>query len=81
MTKLPFKTNAEIEDLRGHDAETVNDLRRVLADGARAHADPHRNNFYEVENGTVVYYIHVSPATGKIHLLATWPKEPLAATA
>ena len=31
-----------------------------------------RKDFYEVEGGSEVYYIHVSPVTGIIYLLAVW---------
>ena len=65
----------QIEDLRNHPIETVNILRELLSSGARATADPKRAGFYELEHGSTVFYIHVSPATGKILLLATWPAE------
>jgi hypothetical protein len=64
-----------IEDLRNHSIETVNMLRDLLVGGARATADPKRAGFYELEHGSTVYYIHVSPTTGKILLLATWPAD------
>jgi hypothetical protein len=37
--------------------------------------DPKRPGYYEVESGARVYYINISPHTGKILLLATWPTE------
>jgi hypothetical protein len=37
--------------------------------------DPKRPDFYEVESGSDVYYIHISPVTGNILLLAAWPKD------
>ena len=42
-------------------------------------ADPKRNGFYEIESDAVVYYIHVSPVTGKVLLLATWQNEVVGA--
>jgi hypothetical protein len=65
----------QIEDLRNHPAEMVVTLRSLLAGGAKVTPDPKRPDFYEVEDESVVYYIHVSPVTGKILLLATWPSE------
>ena len=62
-----------IEDLRSHPAETVAALESLLARGARISPDPKRAGFYEVEGGGRTYYIHKSPVTGKILLLATWP--------
>jgi hypothetical protein len=44
----------------------------LLASGAPAHPDPHRVGFYEVQNHSQVFYIHVSPVNGKVLLLATW---------
>ena len=75
MTKLLFSGKLQIEDIRKHSEETIAKLRRLLTDGATAQADPRRKDFYEVENGRVVYYIHIPPTTGKVYLLATWPKE------
>ncbi len=68
-------SKAPIEDLGNHTAQTVVALRSLLASGASATADPKRTGFYEIESDSVIYYIHVSPATGKILLLATWQNE------
>jgi hypothetical protein len=65
----------EIEDLRNHPFELVVTLRKLLAGGAKVTPDPKRTGFYEVESGTVIYYIYASPTMDKILLLATWPKE------
>jgi hypothetical protein len=65
----------KIEDLRNHPTELIVTLRKLLAGGAKVTPDPKRTGFYEVESGTVVYYIFASPTMDKILLLATWPKE------
>jgi hypothetical protein len=65
--------DVQIEDLRKHPAETVLALKDVLCAGAKIIPDPKRKDLYEVRSGTTVYYIHVSPVTGKVLLLATWP--------
>src|SRR6266852_4869938 len=70
LAQLPI-----IEDLRNHSAETVENLRELLASGTPAHPDPHRAGFYEVQNHSQVFYIHVSPVNGKVLLLATWRKD------
>jgi len=62
-----------IENLRHYPDETVENLRRLLAAGAPAVPDPQRKGFYDVHNGSRVFYIHVCP-TGKVLLLATWHK-------
>lgn len=71
----------EIEDLRNHPVRMVTILRKLLAGGARVEQDPKRPGFYEVESAAMVYYIHVSPVTGKILLLAMWPSQGEAAGA
>jgi len=68
-----WNNEIEIEDLRNHPPEMVATLRKFLAGGARIAPDPKREGFYEVESGALSYYIHVSPVSGKILLLATWP--------
>ncbi len=77
---LRFNGNLAVEDLRSHPPEIVEKLRKLLKDGTAANRDPHRENFYEVENGSHVYFIHVLPATGKVFLLATWDKGMAATT-
>jgi hypothetical protein len=64
-----------IENLRNHPPETVSALRELLVGGTRVTPDPKRPNFYEIEDDSIVYYIHVFPASGKVLLLATWPNE------
>ena len=81
VTELRFSGNFQIEDLRKHSEETIARLQRLLADGATLEVDPRSKDFYEVENGRVVYYIHVPPTPGKVYLLATWPKEDASAAA
>ncbi|MGH9430814.1 MAG: hypothetical protein ACRD3T_04670 [Terriglobia bacterium] len=71
---IRLNQDAVIEDLGNHAAESVEKLRALLASGARAQTDPQRRSFYEVENGSRIYYIHVCP-NGKVLLLAVWPKE------
>ncbi|HEX2713851.1 MAG TPA: hypothetical protein VHM88_16775 [Candidatus Acidoferrales bacterium] len=78
---LRLNHSLEIENLRNHPAETVEQLRYLLASGAPARPDPRRSGFYEVENHSRVFYIHISPVNGKVLLLATWTKDARPATA
>ncbi len=71
---LRLNGNTRIEDLRNHPAEVIEKLRGLLAAGAQACPDPHRKDFYDVENGSRWFYIHLAP-TGNIWLLATWLKQ------
>jgi hypothetical protein len=65
----------QIEDLRNHPAEVIVGLQSLLASGAQASPDPKHPEFYELENDSRVYYIHISPTSGKVLLLATWPSD------
>ena len=71
---LRLNGDVTIENLRHYPLETVEKLRTLLTAGAQAIPDSHRQNFYDVENGERMYYLHVSPR-GKVWLLATWLKQ------
>jgi len=72
---LKMNASFRIDNLRSYPPETVEVLRGALVAGVIAAADPHRNNFYDLEAGDKVFYIHLSP-TGTVLLLACWRKEP-----
>jgi len=67
----------QIENPRNHAPETMAALRALLTGGTEVTPDPKRPNFYEIEDDSLVYYIHVLPASGKVLLLATWPSEAM----
>jgi len=71
---LRLKENPRIEDLRNHPAESVETLRTLLRSGAPARPDPRRRDFYEVDNCSRVFYIHITPH-GRVLLLAIWSKD------
>ena len=71
-----FKGRSTIEDPRGHSPETVARLRQALACGAPAIPEARRPGFFEVHADEHVFYIHISPVTQRITLLATWSCEP-----
>ncbi len=79
---LRLSQQPDIDNLRSHPQEIVESLRQLLAAGALARPDPRRKDFYELEDGSRVFYIHISPFNGKVLLLATWQKDerPVAAT-
>jgi len=70
--QMNFGPVLEIDDLGNHDAATVIQLGILLAGTVNVVADPKRKNVYEVEGGSTVYYIYVSPVSGTISLLACW---------
>jgi len=62
----------EIRDLRSHSTGAVVTLALLLAGTVCVRPDPKRKDFFEVEGGSEIYYIHVPPLTGIIYLLAVW---------
>ena len=70
--KMNFGPVLEIEDLGNHQAATVIELGFLLAGTVDVVADPKRKGVYEVEGGSTIYYIYVSPVSGTISLLACW---------
>lgn len=70
-----------IEDTRKHPEHVVEALHNLLSSGAQATPDPKRPGFYEINDGSQIFYIYDAAGSGKILLLATWPAESsLAAT-
>jgi hypothetical protein len=65
----------EIEDLRNHSQEKISHLREVLACGAEIIPDPKRPGFYEVKLRGQLYFIYISPNTGKVLLVAGWSRD------
>jgi hypothetical protein len=74
--ELEMTAESKIEDPRGHSPETLRRLREAIASRATATPDARRLGFFEIQSDDQVFYIHVSPATQKITLLATWSPEP-----
>jgi hypothetical protein len=70
-----WEREMQIEDLRNHPVELVLRLRNLINRGAHTNPDPNHPGFYEIESDDRVFYVHISPTTGKILLLATWPSE------
>lgn len=76
MLELEQTAELKIEDPRGHSPETLQRLRQALASGVPADPDARRPNFFEVHAEDQVFYVHISPLTQRITLLATWSREP-----
>ena len=70
--RMNFGEVLDIKDLGKHSAMTVIRLGILLAGTVNVSPDLKRKNFYEVEGGSTVYYIYVSPISGTISLIATW---------
>jgi hypothetical protein len=74
---IQVKEGARIENPRKYESGAVEHLRHLLEVGIPAHRDPRRVNFYEIESNYETYYIHVSPISGNVVLLAKWLRQPL----
>jgi hypothetical protein len=76
MLELERSAKLKIEDPRGHSPETLRRLQQALASGAPADPDARRPNFFEIQAEDQIFYIHISPVSRRITLLATWSREP-----
>jgi streptogramin lyase len=72
--KLQLSENTAIANLRHYPDEVVEKLKRLLTAGAQVQPDPHRQGFYDLDNGSQTYFIHVAPS-GKVWLLGSWRKD------
>jgi hypothetical protein len=72
---LKFNQGVKVENPRAYEAGTVANLQYLLKIGSPAERDPRRENFYEVDGGSEIYYIHISPVSGNVVLLAKWVRQ------
>ncbi|PYU91715.1 MAG: hypothetical protein DMG25_13945 [Acidobacteria bacterium] len=79
--RLHLNNNLTIENLKRYPEDIVEKLRNLLVTGTEALPDPRRRGFYDVLNGNRVFFIHISPVSGNVMLLASWLKERPAAAA
>ena len=73
---LRMSERARIENPRQYAGHAVEDLRLLLLAGGQAERDPRREHFYNLESDNSTYYIHISPITGNVMLLARWARQP-----
>ena len=73
---IQIQKGARIENPRAYDPGAVEGLRVLMEVGFPARRDPHRENFYEIEGASETYYIHISPVSGNVVLLAKWLRQP-----
>ncbi len=72
---IQINEGARIENPREYEPGAVESLRHLLEVGSPAQRDPHRENFYEIEGNSETYYIHISPISGNVVLLAKWLRQ------
>jgi hypothetical protein len=73
---IQIKEGARIENPRDYESGAVEGLRHLLEVGSPTQRDPHRENFYEIEGNCETYYVHLSPISGNVVLLAKWLRQP-----
>ena len=66
-----------VENRWNYSPSIVERLRALLAEGALCEPDLQRKGFYDVKDGDRVFFIHISPVSGKVMLLASWLEEAL----
>ena len=69
---LRMEQQPTIDNVQNYPSEVVDQLEKLLVEGVSARPDPRRRNFYDVEHADRAFFIHVSPLTGKVILLAVW---------
>jgi hypothetical protein len=65
----------KVENPRAYEPGAVEHLQYLLNVGVPAERDPKRENFYEIESSSEIFYIHVSPVSGNVVLLARWNRQ------
>ena len=75
---MRWENEVQVQDIRNHRPELVHGLESLLLGGTSLTPDPRHPGFFEIHDGTQVYYIHIVPNTRKVLLLAAWMQEELA---
>lgn len=69
---LRFEHLPGVQNPRNYSAETIKELEQLLRTGVPAFPDARRKGFLDLKNGDRTFFIHISPITGEVALLATW---------
>ena len=69
---LRMKQLPGVDNLGNYPAILINELEDLLLLGGSALPDPNRKNFYDLKALDRTFFIHISPITGRVGLLATW---------
>jgi hypothetical protein len=72
---IKFNQGVKVENPRAYEAGAVKHLQYLLEVGSPIESDPRRENFFDVDGGSEIYYIHVSPVSGNVILLAKWMRQ------
>jgi len=72
---IKFNQGVKVENPRAYEPWVVKHLQYLLEVSSSINRDPRRANFYNVDGGSEIYYIHVSPISGNVTLLARWMRQ------
>jgi hypothetical protein len=61
-----------VDNVRNYPFEIIHELEHLLRTGAPVVPDPRRKGFYDLKSHERIFFIHISPVTGRVLLLATW---------
>jgi hypothetical protein len=61
-----------VDNARNYPAEIIRELEQLLLTGGPAFPDSRRKGFYDLKSHERTFFIHISPITGRVLLLATW---------
>lgn len=75
---IAFAGQVQIENPRKYDAAVLDELRLLLQQGGNAVRDPRRKTCYEIVGPEGTFYVHVSPVSGNIVLIARWTRHLVA---
>jgi hypothetical protein len=76
---MRWEHGVHIQDIRNHPPELLRGLESLLLKGASLIPDARHPGFFEVQDDTQVYYVHIVPNSRKVLLLASWAQAELAA--
>jgi hypothetical protein len=72
---IQLNHGTRIENPRGYEDNAIENLRSLLRARIPGQPDPRRENFYEIKGPMETFYIHVSPVSGNVVLLAKWLRQ------
>lgn len=75
MSQVRVQEDAIIENPRHYERDAIETLQRLLRAGVAVERDPRRQNFYEIDVDAETYYVHISPVSGNVVLLARWTSQ------
>jgi hypothetical protein len=74
---LRMKRLPGVDNPRNYPAKIIKELEEILFWGGSALPDAKRKGFYDLENHTRTFFIHISSITGRVVLIAAWRKAHL----